>query len=131
MLLPAPMAIGAAIGSAARSSLDPVGPEGTPNFVLGIYFLNGKNIGNIGKNQFMALDIDPGKYTVSFIHNALGPVNSDNLELEVEPGSVLFVISEVVFDDSGAHAFIVPCTDKCVERVTVSHRVSASWPTNK
>ncbi len=61
------------------------------------FFVNGENVGGIGKNQFMFIDLPPGSYNFAWEERAAAPVAAGAVTFAIAANENLFV----AFDLSG------------------------------
>lgn len=86
------------------------------------YFLDGKPIGDMGAEQYMALDIPPGTYKVYF-EQPLGKSVATPVELKV--GETMFLLSNA---SNAMGAYWEKCGDDCAPLIKEGHRVTAEAP---
>src|SRR5579864_3456114 len=83
------------------------------------YFLDGKLIGDMGAEQYMALDVPPVTYKVYF-EQPLGKSVTAPVDLKV--GETVFLLSNA---SNAMGAYWEKCGDDCAPLISAGHRVTA------
>lgn len=116
-----PMAVGAAAGMAIAALLS--SPREKPDSFTHVkrylgqarYYLGDRKIGLTREGEYIAVDLAPGHYDITFNDNTVAP-------LSLAEGEVVYLLADLHFDIG---LILEVCHTDCGEYVRKDHRVSA------